>query len=118
MICLAAGLAAPAAAAARAALADAMEHRDSAGVRTLLDTGADVNAAQADGTTALHWAAYYDDLEMVTLLVRAGVPSAKARKETWMLWVNSQVANAACSSTDAACASASCCARRMGSRLR
>src|SRR2546426_11805392 len=63
---------APAVAAERAALADAAEHRDKTAVRTLLEAGADVNAAQVDGTTALHWAAYHDDAETVALLVRAG----------------------------------------------
>src|SRR6267142_428117 len=63
---------APAIAAERSALADAAEHRDKASVRTLLQTGVDVNAAQVDGTTALHWAAYNDDAETVALLVRAG----------------------------------------------
>ena len=61
----------PAVAAERAALADAAERRDQAGVRALLQTGVDVNAAQVDGATALHWAAYNDDAETVTLLVRA-----------------------------------------------
>jgi ankyrin repeat protein len=61
-----------AASAVAASLADAAEQRDKAGVQTLLQTGVDVNAAQADGTTALHWAAYQDDAEMVALLVRAG----------------------------------------------
>jgi ankyrin repeat protein len=65
------GLAAGATAADRAPVADAAERRDRAGVRTLLQTGADVNAAQVDGTTALHWAADHDDAETVTLLVRA-----------------------------------------------
>lgn len=60
------------ASAVAASLADAAEQRDKAGVRTLLQTGADVNAAQVDGTTALHWAAYHDDAEMAGLLVRAG----------------------------------------------
>jgi uncharacterized protein len=54
-----------------AALADAVEHRDKARVRQLLDSGVDVNAGQIDGTTALHWAAYHDDAETVALLVRA-----------------------------------------------
>ena len=41
-------------------------------VRKLLGAGTDINAAQVDGTTALHWAAYHDDAETVALLVRAG----------------------------------------------
>ena len=63
LMLLALGLAAPAIGAERAALADAAERRDQAGVRALLQTGVDVNAAQVDGTTALHWAAYNDDAE-------------------------------------------------------
>lgn len=55
-----------------ASLPDAAEQRDKASVRILLHTGVDANAAQVDGTTALHWAAYHDDAEMVGLLVRAG----------------------------------------------
>jgi ankyrin repeat protein len=65
------GLAGLAVAAERAALADAAERRDQAGIRALLQTGVDVNAAQVDGTTALHWAAYNDDAETVALLLRA-----------------------------------------------
>src|SRR5215218_3932118 len=65
-------LAASAAAAPRAPLADAAEQRDKATIRTLLGTGVDVNATQVDGTTALHWAAYNDDAETVALLVKAG----------------------------------------------
>jgi uncharacterized protein len=56
----------------RATLADAAERSDKALVRTLVEKGADVNAAQADGTTALHWAAYRDDAETAALLVKAG----------------------------------------------
>jgi uncharacterized protein len=67
-----AGLAVPAVAASRPALADAAEQGDKAGIRQLLGAGVDVNAAQADGTTALHWAAYRDDAETIALLVRAG----------------------------------------------
>jgi len=66
------GLAASAGAAPRSALADAAEQHDQASIRTLLQTGADVNVAQIDGTTALHWAAYNDDAETVALLVKAG----------------------------------------------
>ena len=66
------GLAGAAAGADRATLADAAEQRDKARVHRLLKTGVDVNAAQIDGTTALHWAAYHDDAETAALLVRAG----------------------------------------------
>ena len=72
LVLLGVGLAAPVMAAARAALADAAEQRDKAQVSTLLRTGADVNAAQVDGTTALHWAAYHEDAETVALLIKAG----------------------------------------------
>src|SRR2546428_13643580 len=43
-------------------LADAVEKQDHARIQSLLKKGADVNAAQVDGMTALHWAAQYDDL--------------------------------------------------------
>ena len=39
---------------------------------SLLQKKADVNAAEADGSTALHWASYRDDLESADLLIRAG----------------------------------------------
>jgi ankyrin repeat protein len=60
------------AASSDAPLAEAVRSRDDAGIRTLLDRGVDVNAAQADGMTALHWAAYQDDLDTVKALLRAG----------------------------------------------
>ena len=72
LVLLALGLAVAASAAERAAVADAAERRDTALVRRLLEAKADVNAAQIDGTTALHWAAYNNDPEMATLLVRSG----------------------------------------------
>lgn len=53
-------------------LIDAARNADQSAVRALLKQGADVNASEADGTTALHWAGYREDLETVDLLIRAG----------------------------------------------
>lgn len=46
--------------------------KDREAVRALLAKKADVNAARADGATALMWAAHWDDLEMADLLLGAG----------------------------------------------
>lgn len=54
------------------ALADAAMRRDEAAVRALLAQGADVNQAQGDGSTALHWAAYTSQPQIVRLLLAAG----------------------------------------------
>jgi ankyrin repeat protein len=72
LVLLLVAIAGAARAAERATLADAAERRDRAGVRTLLTGGADVNATQVDGTTALHWAAYHDDAETAAVLLKAG----------------------------------------------
>jgi ankyrin repeat protein len=63
---------ASAAAAERSPLVDAARNTDKEQVRALVQHGANVNAADADGTTALHWASYRDDLEIAELLIRAG----------------------------------------------
>jgi ankyrin repeat protein len=53
-------------------LIDAAKRSDKEAIKSLLQKKADVNAAEADGTTALHWAAYRDDLESADLLLKAG----------------------------------------------
>jgi len=53
-------------------LVEAVENRDPEIVRSLLKQRIDVNARQADGATALHWAAHWDDLDTADLLIRAG----------------------------------------------
>lgn len=53
-------------------VADAAMRGDQGSVRSLLQQGADVNAAQGDGMTALHWAAERGDLEMARMLIYAG----------------------------------------------
>jgi ankyrin repeat protein len=59
-------------AAADAPLADAAKRHDATAVHALLANGADVNAAQVDGATALHWAAYHDDTGLTTRLIQSG----------------------------------------------
>ena len=69
---LAVGLSALLSAAGTAPVADAAMNGDKAAVRSLLKSAADVNAAQGDGMTALHWAAMSGDLELAQMLVFAG----------------------------------------------
>lgn len=53
-------------------LMDAVKTGNREAVQKLLLQKIDVNHAQADGTTALHWAAHLDDVEIATALLRAG----------------------------------------------
>jgi ankyrin repeat protein len=50
----------------------AVKAQDEATTRALLKQRVDVNAQQGDGSTALHSAAYLDDLAIADLLIRAG----------------------------------------------
>ena len=59
-------------AAGPAPVAEAAMKRDAEAVRALLKNGEDVNAAQGDGMTALHWAARHGDLELTQMLLYAG----------------------------------------------
>ena len=59
-----------------APLVEAVKKGDAKAVRALV-TKADVNTPEPDGTTALHWAAYREDVETVDVLLRAGA-NAKA----------------------------------------
>jgi uncharacterized protein len=59
-------------AAASAPVAEAAMQNDKDAVRSLLKQAADVNAAQGDGMTALHWAAMHGDADLVQMLVFAG----------------------------------------------
>ena len=63
--------------AAESPLADAAEKADWPRVRDLLQQRPNVNAAQADGMTALLWAAYHDDSDAAKRLLAAGA-NAKA----------------------------------------
>lgn len=57
---------------AQVPLVQAVKNRDTAAVRTMLQRGADVNAREADGTTAVYWAAHRDEVGIADLLIRAG----------------------------------------------
>ncbi len=70
-----------AATAASSDVADAVMNKNHDALRDLLQKKADVNAAQADGATALHWAVRYEDLDTVDLLVRAGANVNAANRD-------------------------------------
>jgi ankyrin repeat protein len=57
---------------ASAAVANAAMSGDRDAVRSLLKQGLDVNEAQGDGTTALHWASIKGDAELAQMLIYAG----------------------------------------------
>ena len=53
-------------------LVEAIRDGDRHAVQALLEEPVDVDARQPDGATALHWAAYLNDLETAELLIAAG----------------------------------------------
>ncbi|HUF23567.1 MAG TPA: ankyrin repeat domain-containing protein [Vicinamibacterales bacterium] len=57
---------------AESLVADAAMRGDTERVRALLREGADVNAPQGDGMTALHWSALNGDVDTVSVLLLAG----------------------------------------------
>ena len=64
---------------------------DAAAVRVLLAGGADVDARQGDGATALHWAAHRGDLALAAMLLEAGAdPDAANALDATPLWLAAQ----------------------------
>ncbi len=61
-------------------VADAAMKGEMETVRSLLRDGADVNAAQGDGMTALHWAAVHNDVAMAELVLYAGANVASTTR--------------------------------------
>ncbi|HEX7079427.1 MAG TPA: ankyrin repeat domain-containing protein [Gammaproteobacteria bacterium] len=59
-------------AAADESLADLIQAGDREAALEMIRAGADVNAAQGDGTTPLHWAVYRIDPELVSVLLERG----------------------------------------------
>ena len=68
-------------AASNSPVADAAMNGDRIAVQSLIQQKADVNAAQADGATAIQWAAYRDDLQMADALIAAGANIKLANRE-------------------------------------
>src|SRR5690606_349926 len=65
-------LAAANAAGADLSLVEAAKAGDRERALALIEEKTDVNAAATDGTTALHYAVYHDDVELVSRLLAAG----------------------------------------------
>lgn len=68
------------AAAGDARLLDASKRADSGAVEVLLRERVDVNAREADGTTALHWAVHRDALAIVERLLQVGADATVANR--------------------------------------
>jgi len=64
----------------RADIATDAERQDWAAVSAQITSNDDWNIAQADGTTALHWAAYHDQAEIVTQLLAAGAEADEGNR--------------------------------------
>ncbi len=67
--------------AASSDVADAAMKGNKQAVRSLIQQKSNVNAPQADGTTALHWAVRADDLETAQLLIGAGAKVSAANRD-------------------------------------
>jgi ankyrin repeat protein len=62
------------------ALLDAVKAGDRGATRSLLEQRTDPNEAEADGTTALHWAVHQGDVELASALLAAGANAAAANR--------------------------------------
>jgi ankyrin repeat protein len=65
---------------ASADTADAAQNRDREALRSLVRQHVNVNSPQPDGTTALHWAAHWNEVEAVNLLLGAGANAKAANR--------------------------------------
>lgn len=81
---------------AQTEVVDAAMRGDSTEVLRLVQGGFDVKAGQADGATALHWAAYHGDAELTRQLLEAGAdPAAVNRNGSTPLWLAANRGDAA-----------------------
>jgi ankyrin repeat protein len=82
--------------AAGSPLIDAVKKQDVQTVRALLKQKVSINAAEADGFTALHWAAQRNDVQLVDLLLAAGAnATASTRYNITPLYLAAMNGNAA-----------------------
>lgn len=80
---------------ANSPVADAAMKRDHAAIEKLIQQKADVNAPQVDGATALQWAVYNGDLELVRELIAAGADvKAESRDGATALFLAAESGNA------------------------
>jgi ankyrin repeat protein len=61
-------------------LLEAAKSNDSAAALALVKDKADVNAAESDGTTPLHYAVYHNDVALVDSLLKAGAKASVSNK--------------------------------------
>jgi ankyrin repeat protein len=61
-------------------LVEAVKNQDRQRTAVLIKQKVDVNAAQPDGSTALHWAVYWENTDAVDLLLQAGA-NARAKND-------------------------------------
>ena len=77
-------------------LVDAARNADGAALRALLEQGAIASSAAVDGTTALHWASYRDDVDGADLLIAAGADvNAATDLSVTPLWLAAENGSAA-----------------------
>jgi ankyrin repeat protein len=82
--------------AAGSELIDAVKRQDLPAVRTLIAKRADINATEADGFTALHWAVQRDNLAAVDVLLKSGANArATSRYNVSPLYLAATNGNAA-----------------------
>jgi len=83
-------------AAADLRLIDAVKKSDARTAKSLVASKVDINATEVDGSTALHWAAQRDNVELLDLLLAAGAnPKVSTRYKITPLYFAAMNGNAA-----------------------